>query len=182
MLFRSEIEQRQKDRLEAQREEIDRQEAHRRLMSGKYHREIELCEMLLAGEASHRSIRASKRRLASFLVTSSGGGERRKSRQKSHSDNIIAANVPCSLAPLPPDEHRHQAYPIYFLPKVLTAEQEDMLDEQEDNVDAEIELADADWQRRKQELSEQLDAVRRDIESVNAEGEGAQSKDTVMAT
>lgn len=57
-----------------------------------------------------------------------------------------------------------------------------MLDEQEDKVDAEIEMADAEWERRRHDLNEQLDAVRRDIESVNAEGEGAQGKDTVMAT
>lgn len=94
----------------------------------------------------------------------------------------MAADVPCSLAPLPPNEHRDKAYPIYFLPKVLTTEQEDMLDEQEDKVDAEIEMADAEWERRRHDLNEQLDAVRRDIESVNAEGEGAQGKDTVMAT
>lgn len=119
--------------------------------------------------------------MASFLVTSSGSGSGRTSAQKKSEDNVIAADVPCSLAPLAPNEHRDKAYPIYFLPKVLTTEQEDMLDEQEDKVDGQIELADAEWEKRKNELNEQLDAIRRDIESVSAEGEGAQSKDTAMA-
>lgn len=173
---RAEIEQRQKERLDAQRRELERASALRRALEPKYRIEIELCEALLAGEASHRSMRASKRRLASFLVTSSGDGrsgqdrDRDRHRRDGPFRSQVAPKVPSSLAPLTDRDQALKHYPLYFLPKTLTPEQEDVLDEQEDRVDEEIEESDKMWERERDRLNERLDEVRREIARLQQAG------------
>ncbi|CAO1627040.1 unnamed protein product [Sympodiomycopsis kandeliae] len=162
---RAEIEKRQKERLKARQEEQDRLATLKKASQIHSSREIELCQELLAGEASHRSIRASKRRLASFLVTSNGmSSTAREDRRYAPvaSSHHIAPNVPSSLPPLPPRSQNE--YPIYFLPRKLTLKQEDKLDDQEDQVDEEIEKAEKDWEMRRDELRKELEAVRGELE------------------
>lgn len=166
---RASTEARIQQKLHKERQAIEAAESTRRALRAECEKELSLVEQLLLGEAAHRSIRAQKRRLASFLVTSSNSNESaagRDRRDRPHGSSgagrvaIIAPFVPSSLGPLPKRSQQHKDWPVYFLPKLLTPDQEDILDEQEDRVDAEIEAADEEWEHKKVRLQEQLSQVR----------------------
>lgn len=152
-------------------------------------RELALAEEIVSGDAAHRAMRSSKRRLASFLVTSSPAAMEQedmiRTRSRAHNRNapgsdvlsvrletVVTPTVPAALPPrdlhprrtpaLPP-ERAAREHAIYFLPRHLTAEQEDRLDDQEDAVDADIEEADREWATRKQALLAELEICKQKI-------------------
>jgi hypothetical protein len=69
---------------------------------------------------------------------------------------------------------------VYFLPRKLTLEQEDLLDDQEDEVDAVIDEAEKAWEERKRGLNEQLEEVRRGVGEIKRrdaeEGAGVEKR------
>lgn len=178
---RAEIVSRQQERLEQQRSELLHEENLKKTLRREYEREYKLIEAIVGGDAAVKSMRAQKRRLASFLVTSSspqaGVGNTATAAAAARSrgtkaDTAYIAPAPRVPSSLPPSA---TGYPVYFLPRKLTLEQEDLLDDQEDEVDALIDEAEKAWEERKRGLNEQLDEVRRgvmEIKRIDA-GEGA---------
>lgn len=172
---RATTEARVQEKLRQQRKAIESSEAVRRALRTECERELRLTEDLLAGAAAHRSHRAQKRRLASFLVTSSrlavaqGREARRRTDSSNNHHRVIAPSVPSALAPSPGIAQQRKDWPIYFLPKIPTMEQEDMLDDQEDRVDAEIEEADREWEQRKADLQKQIDEARAAIDRIKTQ-------------
>lgn len=125
----------------------------------------------MSGDAEHRATRASKRRLASFLVTPS-----EMALEAGRLHKIIAPRVPAAIAPLPaqapPNTRAPDAHPLYFLPKKLTNAQEDLLDDQEDEVDDDIAKADEVWAEAREKLVSQLEVVKKRMEEVKSKKEG----------
>ena len=94
-------------------------------MSARVH---ELTDKLAAYEAAHRTARASKRRLSSFLVTHTQLSTPPEPRE---ADEVVATAAARSV-PHVPLCGGDRLYEVYYLPRKLLPVQEEALDAQEE--------------------------------------------------
>ncbi|PWN35117.1 uncharacterized protein FA14DRAFT_37879 [Meira miltonrushii] len=126
-------------------------------------------------EAAIRLRKAQKRRLASFLITTSelSTYDGKIARQTSVDEKVLAPDVTLTLAPIGPRHPklvmRPDSHPIYFLPKKNLNTQDDRLDEQEDRVDDEIDDADKAWGTEKAHLQDKMNALKDTILDIKSE-------------
>lgn len=123
-----------------------------------------LAEQIAATEAQRKTMRALKRRMASFLWTQSSPS--RVHAGSATTAGAFAMHIPTTRrAPhhAAHDDYHDDDYPVYFLPSRTLPEQEDLLNEQEDAVDDEIDRLDDDWQQRKHTLLADLDRIKASI-------------------
>ena len=135
-------------------EERRAHDAERAMVRCDVQRVHELAEKLAAYEAAHRTARASKRRLSSFLVTHTT--RRSAVRAPRDSAETAATQVARIVPSVPLGSGTHDDYEIYYLPRTLLPAQEDELDEQEEQVDGEMERADDEWDRLRDALEAEL--------------------------
>lgn len=90
---RAEIVSRQQERLEQQRSELLHEENLKKTLRREYEREYKLLEAILGGDAAFKSMRAQKRRLASFLVTSSPAATARSRGSKADTSYTAPAST-----------------------------------------------------------------------------------------
>ena len=147
----------QQEALEAERRAHDAERASIRHMSARVH---ELTDKLAAYEAAHRTARASKRRLSSFLVTHTQLSTPPEPRE---ADEVVATAAARSV-PHVPLCGGDRLYEVYYLPRKLLPVQEEALDAQEEHVDAEIDRADDDWDRVREAMQTELQRTKQALE------------------
>lgn len=135
-------------------------DAERAEIRRKVERVHELSERLAAYELAHRTARANKRRLSSFLVThTSRAQEPWAPRDAAEAAATYAARATPHV-PMGGDAH----YEVYYLPRKLLPSQEDALDEQEAQVDDALEQADDDFDRVRDAMHAELTALKHFLE------------------
>ena len=126
-------------------------------------------------ESAIRLRKAQKRRLASFLITTSelSTYDGKIAEEMSIDGRVLAPNVALTLAPIgprhPQSVMRPDSHPIYFLPKKNLTTQDDRLDEQEDRVDDEIDEADKAWRIEKANLQDKMNSLKEEILDIKSE-------------
>lgn len=138
----------------------------------------QLYEIIIEIESKESAIRlrkAQKRRLASFLITTSelSTYDGKIAKVSSVDGKVLAPDVTLTLAPIgprhPQSVMRPDSHPIYFLPKKNLSTQDDRLDEQEDRVDDEIDEADKAWQDEKAHLEDRMSDLKDVILGIKSE-------------
>lgn len=110
-------------------------------------------------ELVHKTARSHARRLSSFLVTHTGDVP-----LPPRSDPATQLAISAAYNAAIPLVHRRGAHEVYYLPRTLLPEQEDMLDAQEEQTDAALDVADDDWERERTKIQAELDAAKRRLE------------------
>ncbi|WFD34906.1 hypothetical protein MCUN1_001751 [Malassezia cuniculi] len=120
-----------------------------------------LAERIVELETAHRAARSHARRLSSFLVTRTA-----ESARPARTDMATqVATSPAYTSGVPLVRTRDtRSYDVYYLPRTLLPEQEDMLDEQEERTDAALDKADDDWERELSKLQTELADAKRRLE------------------
>ncbi|WFD32647.1 hypothetical protein MSPP1_003696 [Malassezia sp. CBS 17886] len=117
----------------------------------------ELAETLAGLEQAHRTARAGKRRLSSFLVThvarTASRGSAREPDAEAAALGVARAGADVPLAARRP---RRAECEVYYLPRALVPEQEAALDRQEERIDGLMDDADDDWDRAREALEREL--------------------------
>lgn len=158
---------RQQDSHEAERR---RHDAERASMRQKAQRVQDLAESLVAFEMAHRTARANKRRLSSFLVTHT-------KKNASNSDALaprdameVTATTAARIVPQVPlcgavenNAMLTADYEVYYLPRKLLPTQEDALDEQEERVDEDMDKADDDWDQAREAMQKELQETKAEL-------------------
>ena len=126
-------------------------------MSARVH---ELTDKLAAYDAAHRTARANKRRLSSFLVTHTQHSTPPEPREADE----VAATAAARSVPQVPLCGGDRLYEVYYLPRKLLPVQEEALDAQEERVDAEIDRADDDWDRVREAMQTELQRTKQALE------------------
>lgn len=147
----------QQEAMEAERRAHDAERASIRRMSARVH---ELTDKLAAYEAAHRTARANKRRLSSFLVTHTQHSTPPEPREADE----VAATAAARSVPQVPLCGGDRLYEVYYLPRKLLPVQEEALDAQEERVDAEIDRADDDWDRVREAMQTELQRTKQALE------------------
>ncbi|PWZ00020.1 hypothetical protein BCV70DRAFT_161341 [Testicularia cyperi] len=123
----------------------------------------DLAEEIASREAQRKTVRAMKRRMASFLFTST------HDQRNVRSSTDLAPEIPLGLAPLTRFQEREARYPLYFLPGNTLPAQEDIMNDQEDSVDDQIDSFDDAWVEHQRHLLDKLDAVKHRIKLLAAD-------------
>lgn len=110
-------------------------------------------------ELAHKTARSHARRLSSFLVTHTEDAPR-----PPRSDPTTQLAISAAYNAAIPIVHRRGAHEVYYLPRTLLLEQEDMLDAQEEQTDAALDVADDDWERESTKMQTELYAAKRRLE------------------
>lgn len=125
-----------------------------------------LAEDLAAYEAAYRTARSQKRRLSSYLVTHIGSS----SAARPPADEAEAAATALAREPSVPIALRGaRAYDVYYLPRKLLPEQEDVLDAQEEATDDILDRADDEYDRVRAEMERELDACKARLRQHNVD-------------
>ncbi|TKY88716.1 hypothetical protein EX895_002347 [Sporisorium graminicola] len=156
---RAAIEARLASKLKDSEKAIDAVQRRRALVWEARH----IAEQIATGDAQRKTLRSTKRRMASFLYTPPPPPNSR-TRSAAAGQERLAVEIPTSLAPSRADER--DAYAIYFLPGKTLPEQEDALNGQEDDVDEAIDRFDDTWDAQRSQLMNQLDGVKRKLKGV----------------
>lgn len=114
----------------------------------------ELAERLVELELAHKAARSQARRLSSFLVTR-GGGTAMPPRTDPATYAAISAAYTAGV-PLVRPRWCRGTHEVYYLPRTLLPEQEDVLDQQEERTDDALDAADDDWERERSAMQAKL--------------------------
>ncbi|KAL9937120.1 hypothetical protein V8E36_004355 [Tilletia maclaganii] len=177
---RSEIEERQKLKLQQQADQLRSKAVQAREEKMDLAELMRLNNAIALGEADFRVRKAQKRRLASFLCVktdvrdSTLFGGRSRGYQEPLSTADYATELPFALEPL----REGALYPTYYLPAKLLSSQEDELDEQEDRVDRLIDDAETEWRERRANLEKWAKEIRDRIRSRRQEAAGDNPRGT----
>ena len=146
---RAQIEARLADKLKLSERAMDATQQRRALVW----QARQLAEQIGSGDAQRKTIRAMKRRMASFLHTPHHATSTRGHHR-------LAAHIPMSHTATRRMRDADRGFSVYFLPGKTLPEQEDMLNDQEDSVDENIDAFDDHWDETRTKLLRQLDEVK----------------------
>lgn len=137
----------------------ERRMAHTRQLELLVWQARDLAEQIAATEAQRKTMRALKRRMASFLWTTHANPAVGHKASSSTTAGSFAIDIPAVFAPRRRRD-THDEYPVYFLPHRTLPDQEDLLNEQEDAVDDEIDRLDDEWHHHRLTLLADLDRAK----------------------
>lgn len=125
-----------------------------------------LAEDHAAYEAAYRTARSQKRRLSSYLVTHISP----TSAARAPANPAEAAATALGREPRVPIALRGaRSYDVYYLPRKLLPEQEDVLDAQEEAIDDILDRADDEYDRVRGEMERELDACKARLRQHNVD-------------
>ena len=139
--------------------ERQRHDEERAAVRGDLAKVRRLAERLVELELAHKTARSHARRLSSFLVTRTGAAPRAP-RADPATQTAISAAYSAAI----PLVQRKEEHEVYYLPRTLLPEQEDILDEQEERTDAALDAADDEWARERTRMQTELDTAKRRLE------------------